>query len=183
MSDGGIGLLLDCVRLGALLEQVIREAIDSRALNDTDAWIVIAMSGLTDTLPAAKPEARSATSIAEQLGCARERISVRVQVLVEQGLLCPVSIAAESGDRRRKTYVLTAKGRREAARLFDVLSLLERTIRMRAGLKRNARAVDPQRLAFGLWSFVLGRKEQLRGLDRRRLPARRQKPELLTSEG
>lgn len=172
MIDGGVGLLLDCARAGGLLEQAIRKTIASDHLNDTDAWVVLVMSGLIDAPPAAKPEARSATFISEQLGFARERVSVRIQALVERGLLRLVAIAAGSGDRRRKTYALTAKGNREAARLFELLSALERTIRIAAGFKRNARALDPQRVAFGLWSSVLGRKDELRGLDRRRLPAR-----------
>jgi len=162
-----VGLLLDCVRMGALMEQVIRNAVAHKASNDTGVWILVVLSGRLETPPIERPEPMNAESIAARLGFVRGRVSMRIAKLMTDEL---VRAAPESDfpDGRTKAYLLTRKGSRLATQFHGALILLEQEIRYVAGIKSNARAVDPQRLALALSTLAPSRVSKPSGLDRRR---------------
>lgn len=167
MKPAGAGMLLDCVRMGALMEQVIREAVAPGARNDTVVWIVVVLSGRLEIPFVGRPAAMSAASIAARLGFTRERVSMSIRLLVKTRILRK-ALKADFQDGRTKAYVLTKEGDKQAAQFHRALVLLEQEIRCAAGIKANARAVDPQRVALGLSAFVPLREDEPLGLDRRR---------------
>lgn len=160
-------MLLDFVRVGALIEQVVREAIAPDGLNDTDVWILVVLSGRMDAPATDEPGPMSAAFIATRLGFARERVSMRIPGLVRAGLVRPGEKAI-SRDGRTRAYAVTAEGNRQAGRAFRALVRLEQELRYTAGIKMNSRAVDPQRVALGLWGLAGWRGDEPTGLDRRR---------------
>ena len=153
MSADRLALLIDHLRVGSLLDQRVREVTLKVSLGEAEGWILVAMSGLMGRFPSPLNEARSCLSIASELGYSRERVSMRLKPLCAKGLVSDAP-KLDSRDGRRKEYQITAKGRRIAERLFSELCQLERDVRYNAELKRDARAVDAQRVACALW--VLG---------------------------
>jgi hypothetical protein len=92
---------------------------------------------------------------------------MRIADLVKKRLV-RAAPKANSLDGREKAYVLTKRGDERAAHFYGVLVLLEREIRHAAGIKANARSVDPQRIALSLSACTLSRESAPVGIDRRR---------------
>ena len=167
MQAEDIALLADLVRACALLEKFVREVIASRDLNDTDVWVLIVIAGLLEAPPATL-EARSTAWVSSRLGFAGGRVGMSIRNLIKRRLVRLVRNVKEQ-DGRTRSYLPTAAGLRAAHRLREELVVLEREVRLRGGIARNARAVDPQVVALCLETFSVWKCTPLMGLDRRRV--------------
>lgn len=169
MAADDFSLLADIVRACALLEKFVREAVASSSLNDTDVWVLVAIAGLLETSPAA-PEARSTAWVSSRLGFDGGRVSMSVKGLIKLGFVRRAP-KVKGQDGRTRGYLPTFTGLPEAERLREELCLLEREVRFKGGIARNARAVDPQIVAHCLETFSVWRDIPLSGLNRRRVSA------------
>ncbi len=166
MTDTNLSLLPDLLRACALLEGFVREVIASPEMNDTDVWVLAALTGQMET-PAVAMEPQSAAWVASRLGFARERVSMSVKRLCRSHHL-RYQPRAQKQDGRAKCYAVTSKGRLEATRIVKQLVVLERELRYEGGIARDARKVDPQVVARCLEIFSPWREVRLAGLDERR---------------
>lgn len=176
MSTEEIGLFVDIIRAGALLEGLVREAVAGEPLNDTDVWVLLAMGVLSKAPGTEMQSPRSPTAVSAQLGFARARVSMSFKRLVKLKLVRPAPTLGVQ-DGRAKLYSLSAKGRRQAVRLFEGFAVQERKLRSDGRLAHNARKVDLQVVAHWLSRLSTSRDQELPGLDRRRLSGRRHPPQ------
>jgi DNA-binding MarR family transcriptional regulator len=171
MAANDISLLADLIRAGALLEQFVRKEIASPKINDTQIWVLIVLTGLLEiSRGEPKPEARSASWVASRLGFERERVAMSFRGLIKLHLIRP-ALRVKGQDGRTMNYFPTAEGRREATQLFKKLAALDRDVRSRGHIARNARAVDPQVIAYCLQTLLPTSDAPLRGFDKRRTSA------------
>lgn len=175
MSNSAIGLFVDIIRAGALLEGVVREAVAAEGLNDTDVWVLIAMSGQLGASAAQTQLPSTPALISAEFGFARARVSMSIKGLSKLKLVRPCSKAAGQDGRTRR-YVLTAAGLRRVTRVIAELESREMDLRVESGIARNARKVDLQVVALGLSKLSTSRVEGLQGLDRRRVSVKRPHP-------
>ena len=178
MSKQGVQLLHDHVRAAALIDQAIRAVIEDgvaiavvgptlEGLIPADAWIILAMTGWLDGGVETIDVAKGTADLASQIGFARERTVSRVGVLLSGDLVVahPVGVG---GDKRRRSYLLSQRGRALAAWLYSEISQLEARVRRAGGIAANARALDVQKVTLGLCD---GDRERATAtwLDRQRL--------------
>ncbi len=178
MSKKGVQLLHDHVRAAALIDQAIRAVIEGgvaiavvgpavEGLIPADAWIILAMTGWLDGGVETIDVAKGTAELASQIGFARERTVSRVGVLLS-GDLVVAHPAEVGGDKRRRSYLLSQRGRALATWLYSEISQLDARVRRAGGIAANARALDVQKVTLGLCD---GDRESATAtwLDRQRL--------------
>lgn len=175
-----VQLLHDHMRAAALAEEAIRQhfkqsekVYESRAkfptisFNESDVWVIFAMTGWLDEGDETVGVPKSATALASQLGFGRDRTLMRLRTLIDQDLVFVIG-PTTGGDKRCKLYLLTPVGRSLASWLFSEVAQLEATIRKSGGIRRNARAMDAQQVVLALCDGNRN-TETTKWLDRRRL--------------